>query len=200
MENWMMSTNPRRPSRRQTLAELGIVMPFLLFLLLGIVQVSFLIYQQYDAINLAREAANLIVRDDHLDVAASATKAAQLTRSLDTDVKLILSVVPLGPQGSPNEALPIIPHRHVAGTLSGDSVLGDPPPAAYGQPPPAGDDPTYGAIHPATDQNIRAKTPLPNALQIQAGQSVYVAEVYIKRRDILPLSATAAPLYSVAYF
>src|SRR6266446_2430432 len=98
----MMPTNPRRCSRGQTLAELGIVMPFLLFLLLGIFEVGYLIYQQYDAINFAREAANLMFRDDNLDHAETAIKAAQLTRSFDTDVKLILSVVKLGPAGGPS--------------------------------------------------------------------------------------------------
>lgn len=192
-----MSTTPRRRSRGQTLAELGIVMPLLMMLLLVIFQVGFLIYQQYEAINLAREAANLMFRDKNLDHAESAIKAAQLTRDFNTDVKLILSVVEFGPPGGPNTDVPIILKRHVAGTLSGQSLLGDPPTAAYKDPTP--DDASYSAVRPSTDPRIQARLPLPNDLDIKAGQSVNVAEIFLKRRDILPLSATN-PIYAVAYF
>ena len=193
-----MSTTRRRYSRGQTLAEIGIVMPLLMMLLLVIFQVGYLIYQQYEAINLAREAANLMFRDTNLDHAESAIKAAQLTRDFDTDVKLILSVVEFGPPGSANADVPIIFQRHVAGTLSGNSVLGDPATAAYNDPTP--NDASYKAVRPSTDPRIQAKLPLPNELDIKAGQSVNVAEIYIKRRDILPLSRTTNPIYAVAYF
>ena len=190
----MTPANSRRCSRGQTLAELGIVMPFLIFLFLAIFQVGFLIYQQYDAINLAREAANLMRSDDNLDVAEAAIRAAQLTRKFDTDVKLVMSRLELGSPGGPNAAKPIIIHRHVAGTLAGASVLGDPPSSAYGPGP------SYTANDPSKDTTIQA-LPLPNHLRINPGQSVFVAEVFIKRRDILPLSGNAQPnLYAVAFF
>jgi TadE-like protein len=199
----MMSTRTTRRSRGQTLAELGIVMPLLMFLLLGILQIGFLIYQQYEAVNLAREAANLILRDEHLNVAEDAIKAAQLTRNFDTDVKLILSVVQLGASPGPNADVPIVVQRHAAGTLAGDSILGDQPASSYQQPPmgapPTDDTYAYKALD-LKDQSIRATNPLPNGLTLNVNQSVYVAEVYLKRRDILPLSATARPLYAVAYF
>jgi len=192
----MISTRTTGRSRGQTLAELGIVMPLLIFLLLGIFQVSFLIYQQYEAVNLAREAANLILRDEHLKVAEDAIKAAQLTRNFDTDVKLILSVVQLGSSPGPSAGVPIVVQRHTAGTLAGDSILGEQPAASYGQPPM---DDTYKALD-LKDKKIQANNPLPNGLTLNSTQSVYVAEVYLKRRDILPLSGTARNLYAVAYF
>src|SRR5438132_7038424 len=173
------ASNPRR-SRGQTLAELGIVMPFVLILLLGIFQVSFLIYQQYDAINLAREAANITLRDEEhqLDPAVTAISVAQFTPNFDTDVKLILSVVKHPAPGEldgPNANKEIIVQRHVAGTLAGTSVLGDPPSSSYGPGP------KYSATDMAFDATIQARTPLPNGLVLNPGQSVFVAEIYLKR-------------------
>ena len=53
----------------------------------------------------------------------------------------------------------------------------------------------------AFDATIQARTPLPNGLVLNPGQSVFVAEIYLKRRDILPLSAQAPrSLYAAAYF
>jgi len=180
-------------SRGQTLAEFGITISLLIVLILGIFQVGYLIYQQYIAINLAREGANLALREKSLDVVESAIRSAR--PDFDADTKLILSVVELGPPGGPTAGDPIITQRHVAGTLTGASVLGEPPPSSYG----AG--PTYTAKD-LGDNSIRARAPLPNSLTIRQGQSVYVAEIYLKRRDITPLAGVQLPnsLYSVAYF
>ena len=183
----------RGRSRGQTLAEFGITISLLIVLILGIFQVGYLIYQQYMAINLAREGANLALREKSLDVVESAIRSAR--PDFDADTKLILSVVELGPEGGPTAGDPIITQRHVAGTLTGASVLGEPPPSSYG----AG--PTYTAKY-LGDNSIRARAPLPNSLTIRQGQSVYVAEIYLKRRDITPLAGVQLPnsLYSVAYF
>ena len=184
----------RGRSRGQTLAEFGITISLLIVLILGIFQVGYLIYQQYVAINLAREGANLALRETSLDVVEAAIRSAR--PDFDADTKLILSVVQLGPKGGPNAGEPIITQRHAAGTLTGASVLGEPPSSSYG----AG--PTYTAKDPLGDTSIRARTPLPNSLTILPDQSVYVAEIYLKRRDITPLAGVQLPnsLYSVAYF
>src|SRR6266571_5621070 len=84
----------KRRSRGQALAEFGITISLLMVVLLGIFQVSYLIYQQYVALNLAREGANLILRQGSFDEAASAIGSAlgdaQFQRG---DTRLILSVV-----------------------------------------------------------------------------------------------------------
>src|SRR6266404_3882048 len=63
-----------RRSRGQTLAEFGVVLSLLMTVILGIFQVSYLIYQQYVAVNLAREGANLILRQSPFEAAASAIR------------------------------------------------------------------------------------------------------------------------------
>ena len=185
----------KRRSPGQTLAEFGITISLLIVVLLGIFEVSYLIYQQYVAMNLSREGANLILGRSPLDVAESAIRSAQADPQFDADTRLILSVVRLGTGGA-NAGLPIITQRHTAGMPRGTSVLGDPDSSAYD---PKQD---YTATDPANDARILAKSPLPNGLVIGPNQLVYVAEIYLKRRDITPLAGVQLPdsLYSVAYF
>jgi len=77
---------------------------------------------------------------------------------------------------------------------TGKSVLGDPPSSSYD---PKND---YTAMDLARDSSIQAKSPLPNGLLINPGQLVHVAEIYRKRRDIVPLTGVPDSLYSVTYF
>src|SRR2546427_9337507 len=123
-----------RRSRGQALAEFGIVLSLLMVLALGIFQVCYLIYQQYGAMNLAREGANLILRQSSLDIAESAIRAAQADPRFDADTRLLLSVVQLG-SGGPNANKPIITQRHTAGIPTRTSLPGVPPYASYGEGP-----------------------------------------------------------------
>jgi len=182
----------RRHSRGQTLAEFGVTLPLLMAVILGIFQVSYLIYQQYVAVNLAREGANLILRKSPFDTAAAAIRLAD--PQFDADTSLILSVVQLGTTPGPNLGNAIIIQRHAWGMSTGKSVLGDPPSSSYD---PKND---YTAMDLARDSSIQAKSPLPNGLLINPGQLVHVAEIYRKRRDIVPLTGVPDSLYSVTYF
>src|SRR5436853_7535856 len=83
------SRDAKRRSRGQTLAEFGITLSLLMVVLLGIFQVSFLIYQQYVALNLAREGANLISRENNLDEAAAAIRSAQADPQFDPNPRPI---------------------------------------------------------------------------------------------------------------
>ena len=145
----------KRRSPGQTLAEFGITISLLIVVLLGIFEVSYLIYQQYVAMNLSREGANLILRQSPLDVTESAIRSAQADPHFDTNTRLILSVVRLGTSGA-TAGFPIVAQRHTAGMPTGPSVLGDPPSSSY----KAGAD-DYVAKDPANDTAILAKAPLP---------------------------------------
>src|SRR5947207_866572 len=103
----------KRRSRGQALAEFGVTISLLLVVLLGIFQVSYLIYQQYVALNLAREGANLILRQSTFDDAAAAM--AQADPQFDTNTRLILSVVQLPLPAAPNAAKAIAPQPHAWG-------------------------------------------------------------------------------------
>src|SRR5436189_2772314 len=97
-------TKPR--SRGQALVEFGITLPFLLVVIMGTFQLSYLIYQQYTVLNLAREGANLILRDttqSSFDVTAAAiqTALAESLPQFNADTRVILSVLQVGPTGGP---------------------------------------------------------------------------------------------------
>src|SRR5438046_8226747 len=141
-----------RRSRGQALAEFGIVLSLLMVGGLGIFQVGYLIYQQYGAMNLAREGANLISRQSSLDVAESAIRAAQAAPRFDADTRLVLSVVQLG-AGGPNANKPVITQRHAAGRPTGASLLGEPPSSSYGPGP------TYRANNPGPDTSSQPTRP-----------------------------------------
>src|SRR5438552_1501960 len=96
------SRDPKPRSPGQALVELGLTLPLLLAVILGTFQLSYLIYQQYVVLNLAREGANLILRDitqSSFDVAAAAIRTAQADSQFNTDTRVILSVIQVGPTG-----------------------------------------------------------------------------------------------------
>src|SRR5436189_1476834 len=130
-----------RRSRGQALAEFGIVLSLLMVVALGIFQVGYLIYQQYGAMNLAREGANLISRQSSLDVAESAIRAAQADPRCDADTRLVLSGGQLG-AGGPNANKPVYTQRHAAGMPTARACSGIPPSSSY-RPGP-----TYTATNP----------------------------------------------------
>src|SRR5437879_3394713 len=121
----------RRRSRGQTLAEFGVVLSLLMTVILGIFQVSYLIYQQYVAVNLAREGANLILRQSPFDAAASAIRTGLGDPQFDANTRLILSVVQLGTAPGPNLGTAIIIQRHAVRMSTGTSVLWDTPSYTY---------------------------------------------------------------------
>lgn len=191
-------TGPRASRRGQTLAELGIIMPILLMLFIGILEFGWVLYQEHVAIKIAREGANLISRSVPLGDVETVVRSAQpYPGPFDPNVRVVLSVLRLGSSGSNNNRA-VITHRRVAGSLSGQSALGDPPANSYGNAP------NYAAKNPDSDTSIRATLPLPNGLTLTAGQAVYVAEIFTRRKDIasmVPIGVILpSPLYAAAYF
>ena len=186
------------PQRGQTLVEFSMVLPLLLLLVLGVIEVGYALYENHQIIKLAREGSNLISRQSTLQEAETALLAATTPPiTFNQDGKLILSVVRLGTGGG-NLNRPIIAQRRVIGTLSAGSVLGDPDPSAYNGAP------NYVAQNADNDTRIRIAGALPNGLTLVAGQSVYVTEVYTHHNLITPFERFGARLpsnlYASAYF
>jgi hypothetical protein len=174
------------------------VVPLLLLLVLGVIEVGYALYENHLIIKLAREGSNLISRQSTLQEAESALLAATTAPiTFDQDGKLILSVIRLGTAGG-NLNRPIIAQRRVLGTLNAGSVLGDPVPGAYGGAP------NYSALDANNDTRIRIAGALPNGLTLVAGQSVYVTEVYTHHDLITPFERFGARmptnLYASAIF
>jgi Flp pilus assembly protein TadG len=184
--------------RGQALVETAIVLPVLLVLTVGVIELGFAIYQYVSITSLAREGANMISRQTTFTDAETALQAAATgPASLGANGRCVLSVVQLGTSGA-NNGKPIIAQRHALGSLAATSVLGEPPAGAYGGGP------DYYAQNPTGDTSIQVSGPLPNGLTISPGTSVYVAEFFVRRATVVPLVAFGLSLpnqlYASAYF
>jgi hypothetical protein len=167
----------RRGERGQSMIELAFLSPLILFFLLGVGDMGYSLYQAHLATSLAREGSNLTARHATFDQAETVLrKIAGRPMTFDGDGVVILSVVRLGTDGA-NKDKPIISQRLRIGDSKESSVLGNPSDAAYD---PAAD---HRALHADTDVSIQAS--LPNGLTLDPGQTVYVTEVYQKRRALV---------------
>lgn len=189
-------------ARGQALAEVAIVLPILFVLLIGTLQLGFGIYQDHIVRKVAREAGSLISRQVTLqmtgDAIQGALDAVPHLGGFTGNATLILSVVQLGAAGTANEGVPIITRRVTLGSLGGASILGDPPQSAFG---PA---PNYPALAPGTNTALQT-APLPNGLTMTDADTLFVAELFVDRTDIVAslwpfTTAFSDPIYANAIF
>ncbi len=190
----------RMNARGQTLAEVGIVLPLLTILMVGTLQIGFLLYQGHVVRKVAREAANLLSRQVTLDTTGTTIQSWGVPHlnGFDAHAKLILTVLQVANGGS-NAGSVIIAQRHTVGSLNANSILGNPAASAFAST----------ANHPALDPNgnsgLLATNPLPNGLTLTAGDTIFVAELFIERQDIAPILWPVAltfpdTLYANAFF
>jgi hypothetical protein len=184
--------------RGQVLAEVGLVLPLLTMLLVGTLQFGYQLYQAHVVNKVAREAANMMSRQVTLDATGAAIHDWGVPHlgAFDSNARLILTVLQVGTSGS-NANKTIITQRLVVGNLAGSSVLGNPPSGAFAST----------ANHPALDpaENSALVATLPNGLTLTTSDTIFVAELFIDRRDIAtitwPISITFSDtLYGRAFF
>ena len=192
-----MPIRRRRLQAGQTLAEVAIVLPLLFLMIFGLVELGWAIYQSNTMRGYVREASNIISRngtieDAEVGVIAAAAAGGPIEIGRDSDKStLILSVVTLASTGD-NVGQPVIIQRHAIGRLEKESVLGDPPASAFG---PA---PDYNALNPSDNGSLVAK--LPDGYTLQAGQSLFVTELYTRRERIIDVGELPDVLYASAFF
>ena len=192
-----MPIHRRRRPAGQTLAEVAIVLPLLFLLMFGLVELGWAIYQSNVMRGYVREASNIISRngtieDAEVGVIAAAAAGGPVEIGPDSENStLILSVVTLASTGD-NRGQPIIIQRHAIGLLEEQSVLGDPPASAFGSAP------DYNALDPSDDGSLVAT--LPDGYALQAGQSLFVTEIYTRRERIVDIGELPDVLYASAFF
>jgi hypothetical protein len=193
-----MST-PRRFRRTsgQSLVEFSIVLPLIIVIALGVVEVSYALLDQHIITKLTREGSNLISRNTTLGDAASAMRNMS-TRPVDLDngSRLIFSVIRNVPTvGAANYNTAILSQRYAYGTLSASSTIQTQGSASFGGAP------EYQASNPDNNTNLRV-TNLPITLSL--GGMLYVTEIYTRHPTITPLAGFGVhvpdTLYSIAYF
>jgi hypothetical protein len=182
----------------QSIVEFAIIMPLLLVIVLGVVEVSYALMDQHVVTKLSREGANLISRDTSLKDAATVLKSmSSRPVDFDTNSRLILSVIRKGAAtGTTNYGKDILYGRYEIGAIAGSSVLQAKGAASF----PA---PDYVATNPDSDSTLQLAG-VPAGLVIGPGSMVYVAEVFTKHELITPFDKFGVQvpdvLYSIAYF
>lgn len=186
-------------ARGQTMVEMAVVLPIVMMVSLGVVDVSYAILHQHVISRLTREGANLISRDVSLLDASNALKTMS-SRPVDfTDgSQLVLSVLKKGSiVGTANYDKVVLYQRYAIGTLGVASTLTTAGPGSFGGSP------DFKANNSDTDVNLRIVN-LPANVDITVGGLLYVAEVFTSHAPLTPLDkfgVTVPPtLRSIAYF
>ena len=189
--------------RGQSLLEFGLVLPLVLVLALGVIEVSYALLDQHVVTKLTREGSNLISRDTSLLDAATAL-ASMTTRPVNfaTGAKVIFSVIKnVQTAGAPNVNKNILYQRYVYGSLSDPSAKSTLKTVTTvgGN---LGASPEFQAPNSDNDTGLQI-TNLPAGLVV-AGGMLYVTEIYTKHPLITPFDKfgiqVPKTLYSIAYF
>ena len=189
-----------RSSRGQSLVEFAFLMPLILTITLGVVEVGYALLDQHVVTKLTREGSNLISRDVTIDDAATAlTKMASRPVNFGSSARLIFSVLRKGSTASTtNYNQVILYQRYETGALAGVSsrLITRGTGSFHGAP-------NYDAYNSDTDANLQL-SPLPANLQLPTGGLLYVTEIYSSHPLITPLNrfgvTVPGTLYSIAYF
>ena len=195
-----MSTVTRaRGERGQSAVEMAIVLPLLVVLVLGIVEVSYGLMDQHVVTKLTREGANLISRDTSLGDAANVLKSmASRPVNFNSTSKGIFTVIRKGATtGTANFGADIMYQRYEFGALAASSVLQPKGGATFGTPP------DYQATNADSNTGLQLNG-LPTGLIVGTGSMIYVAEIFTQHELITPFDRFGIQvpnvLYSIAYF
>jgi hypothetical protein len=187
-----------RCSRGQSLVEFALILPIIMLVVLGIVEVSYALLDQHVVTKLAREGSNLISRDTPLEQAAAAV-ATMSSRpvNFNSHSKLIFSVIKTGgTSNTSNFNQPVLYARYEYGTLGARSYLNTRGTGSYSG---------AGHIAPNSDTNTNLQvTNLPPNVGTTTGGMIYITEIYTTHTLLTPLQRFGvripSTLYSIAYF
>jgi Flp pilus assembly protein TadG len=189
-----------RSSRGQGLIEFALLMPLILGVALGVIEVGYALLDQHVVTKLTREGSNLISRDVTIDDAATAmTKMSSRPVNFSTGARLIFSVLRKGATtGTTNYNQIILYQRYETGALTGfSSKLTTRGTGSFHGAP------NYDAFNSDTDASLQL-SPLPANIQMPTGGLLYVTEIYSSHPLITPLDrfgvTVPSTLYSIALF
>jgi Flp pilus assembly protein TadG len=184
----------------QSLLEFAIILPLIMVLVLGVIEVGYGLLDQHVITKLAREGSNLISRNTTL-TAAGDVMMSMATRPVNFAAggtsKVIFSVVKKGSTtGTTNYNRDILYQRH---TVGGGNVAGS---SSLSTGSGSWTGPDHTALSPDSNAGLQV-TGLPANL-VSAGGFVYITEIYTRHTLITPFdrfgASVPAVLYSIAYF
>jgi hypothetical protein len=188
-----------RSASGQSILEFALMLPLVVILVLGVVELSYALLDQHVVTKLTREGSNLISRDTSLQDAATALRSMAV-RPVDfngANSKLIFSVIHrVDTTGASNFGRDVLYQRYEYGGLSSSSMLTTRGAGSFGGAP------EYQANNPNSDTSLQI-TNLPANFLVNGGM-MYVTEIYTKHTLITPFNrfgiAVPSTLYSIAYF
>jgi Flp pilus assembly protein TadG len=187
-------------SSGQSIIEFAVVLPILVVVALGVIDVGYALLNQHVVTKTTREGSNLISRDTTLQDAASAMKAmSSAPVNFDNGSKLIFSVIKRGATtGTSNYDKLVLYQRYEFGSsVTGSSTIKTKGAASFGAAP------NYEASNSDNNTNLQI-TNLPANLVATRGGMLYVTEVYTRHIPITPIDRFGInlpkTLYSIAYF
>ena len=195
------SNRPRRcvkSSSGQSLVEFAMTLPLFLLMVLGVIEVSYALYDQHIITRLSREGSNLISRDTTLQDAGTAmiSVASPPVNFQGNGSKLIFSAIRRATSGR-NAGQPILYQRYEIGGLAAQSLLTTRGTGAFGGPP------DFVALDPNNDVALQI-TNLPSSVALSNSGLIFLTEVYNTHALISPFEKFGlrlpATLYSSAYF
>jgi hypothetical protein len=185
-------------ARGQTLIEFALVLPLILIVILGVIEVSYALLDQHVVTKLTREGSNLISRDTSLLDASTAMKnMSSGPVDFTTSSTVILSVIKdVNTAGAGNFNKPVLYQRYQMGAIAAVSALTTLGGGAFGGAP------DFLAANSDNDANLQV-TNLPANLIVPGGL-LYVTEIFSKHPLITPFDKfgvqVPTTLYSIAYF
>jgi len=188
-----------RNQRGQSMIEFAMILPLLLVIVLGVVEVSYALIDQHVVTKLTREGSNLISRDLTLKDAAQVLKSMSTGPvDFDSNSKVIFSVIRKGQStGTANYGVDILYQRYEYGALAASSALQTRGAGDFNNPP------EYTATNADSNTALQLVN-LPSGLNIGNGSMIYVTEVFTRHQLITPFDrfgiAVPDTLYSIAYF
>jgi len=183
----------------QSMVEFAMMIPLIVVLALGVVEVSWALLDAHVVTRLAREGSNLISRDASLQDAGLAMQTMS-SRPVDFNSgnsRLILSVLRnVDTVGTGNYNKAILYQRYEYGGLGEQSKLSMAGSGAFSPP-------EYQATNPNNNTGLQI-TNMPGGMTVLLGGMVYVTEIYSQHPMITPFDrfGISMPqiLYSIAYF
>jgi Flp pilus assembly protein TadG len=187
-------------SSGQSVIEFALVMPVVIVLVLGVVELGMALQDQHLITKLTREGSNLISRDTTVQDAATAMRA-MTSRPVNFDdgsSRIIFSVIKRGATtGTPNFDKMVLYQRYAYGTYSGTSQIRIAGSGSFGGAP------DYEAANSDSNTGLQVTNLPANLVSVQGGM-IYVTEIYTKHVLLTPLDrfgiTVPQTLYSIAYF
>jgi Flp pilus assembly protein TadG len=189
-------------SKGQSMIEMAMILPIVVTLVLGLIELSYALLDQHVVTKLSREGANMISRDAALTDAYTALQS-MATRPIDfsSRTKVIFTVIKNpSTTGAANQGVPAIYQRFTggAGGVGGGSLITCSSCSASNFPAP---DYTANDVDSNTALRVTGGLP-PNS--VSQGGFVYVTEIYTSHPLITPFDrfgiSVPSTLYSIAYF